>query len=448
MSRKRRWAWCVLAGALLVHAGLLWIYHVPSAKMPWGDEAHFLNIAEARIEGSPRPIHPFYSRYYPRWVATWLAIGGGSILPLQLAQTALLILCAFLLRDITLAAGGNDTAATAAAFLMIGYPPLVAYAHYVWPEILHMALLLIAVWVLVMRKRHGAWLVLLGVSLGLALATKYFLWPFLPVLLLPLALEAPRRRGLARAGLTLLIALVIVAPALGSNARRFGVSGVLDSATFNLWVGLNDVARRNFENDVIFDELLRYDDGPPDHSQRRAELAARTKTLVRERGLLRVLAAQAGRQYFRLLDKDSFLTDQLPGGVLAERGVGYADPPAWLSGTLRALSYGLYALVLVGAVAGLTYRCLRKGTASRLVEAFLAYNALLFLVVHVKTRYRIQLLPFLFLLAAIGAVSIVSQLRNRSAADPPARHDRWMLIGTTLSAALLLFLAFGGSAFR
>ena len=107
MSRKRGWAWCALAGALLVHVSLLWIYHVPAAKIPWGDETHFLHIAEARIEGSPRPIHPFFSRYYPRWVATWLAMGGGSILPLQLAQTALLILCAFLLRDITLAAGGT-----------------------------------------------------------------------------------------------------------------------------------------------------------------------------------------------------------------------------------------------------------------------------------------------------------------------------------------------------
>jgi hypothetical protein len=219
-----------------------------------------------------------------------------------------------------------------------------------------------------------------------------------------------------------------------ANARR-GDPLLADSSRFNLWVGLNDRSRKDLVGEVVGREYNRYLKSGETAAQRRAVLEDKIRRLVRERGILALAGAQLGRQYFRLLDKDSFLTDQLPGGAIARLGYGYRDPPRAAAVLLRAWSYALYAAVLAAAALGVAARP-PTGAWARVLLAFLAYNTAVFLLLHVKTRYRIAFLPVLYLQAGAFAAWWVSRPSSRM--PSPAA---WAAAGA--AALLLLFLAFG-----
>jgi hypothetical protein len=162
---------------------------------------------------------------------------------------------------------------------------------------------------------------------------------------------------------------------------------------------------------------------------------AAKKPFTRAVGVVRVLADQLGRQYFRFFDKDSFLTGQLPGGAIYRMGSGYREPPGAVSWLVRVLSYGAYAALLVGAVFGLALLGMRSRPWIGIVWSFLAYNLLLVLFLHVKTRYRVQLLPFAFFLSAYT-------LSNLTALPGAARVSNRALGSAAAGALVLLFLAF------
>ena len=69
---------------------------------------------------------------------------------------------------------------------------------------------------------------------------------------------------------------------------------------------------------------------------------------------------------------------------------------------------------------------------------FLAYNAAVFLLLHVKSRYRIAFLPILHMYAG----AFLSWWAGRRAANASPSRAAWALAGA--AAALALFLAFGG----
>lgn len=436
----------VLAAILLlivaVHGGLLWIYHEPAPKRLWGDQERYLRQATELREGAQVDNDPLWPTLYPRFVCGVLAVTGGSILALQLIQTLLLLLTSLLLHDLARRAGAPAGAALAAALLMLLYPPLAAFAHYLWPEVLHLALAACAVSILVRHPTSWPWLVLFGIVVGLALLTKYLLWPFVPLMLVPILLARDRRGGAWRAVMVLIVIGLTVAPTLVTARARNGVTGVVASARFNLWVGLNERSRQTFVDPIVDREYDRWKRSEASCSERAERLSRETRKLLRERGLRSVLLAQLGRQYFRLLDKDSFLTDQLPGGVLAHREVGYRQTPRWLAAGLRGLSYTLYTAMLIAAPLGLVLYRPRRSRWLWLVAAFLVYSGLLFLLVHVKTRYRVQLLPLLCLFAGMGFHGLAAWRAGGAFAKQGHRLGAW--IAALILAGMLLIFAFLG----
>ena len=109
--------------------------------------------------------------------------------------------------------------------------------------------------------------------------------------------------------------------------------------------------------------------------------------------------------------------------------------------TLRALSYGLYALTLVGAAVGLAVVPLRDRRWLQVALAFVVFNLGLFLFLHVKSRYRIQFLPVLFVYAGCAVAWLAARLGWAPLEEGWRRNVpvwAWGLAG------LLLFLAFGG----
>jgi hypothetical protein len=235
--------------------------------------------------------------------------------------------------------------------------------------------------------------------------------------------------------------LLTVAPTVLSNAERHGRWLISDSALFNVWVGISDVSRRNFVDEVVGREFNIFVESADSPAERNRILAGKLRGRLRERGWAELLGSQLARQYFRLFDKDSFFTDQLVGGAIEARGSGYASQASGIAAVLRGVCYGSYALMLAAAPFGLVLCPRAKRRRLWILLLFLAYNLGLFLLVHVKSRYRIQFLPVLLLLAGC-AVQFFPWPASPGGADAPLQ--RGPLIAAAGVSALLLGLAFAG----
>ncbi|MBZ0111687.1 MAG: hypothetical protein K8J08_04430 [Thermoanaerobaculia bacterium] len=423
--------------AVICLYALLWsIEYRPEPRGLWGDELRYWEEAtdtepESEIETPPNLLWPpLYSQF-----VRWTSIEGRSLGAVQGVQALLLLVIAFFSRSLWSAWDGRARGGWILFFLILLYPELTAFSFYLWPEILHLAMLLVIAWILTKHRDSNLWLTALGGLLGLALLTKSLLLPFIPVLLLPLLLDGSRRRRATRVVVVLATMSILVGPVILENGREQGAYVIADSSRFNLWVGLNEYSRRNFDGSDTFEKYLQYQASGDTFSQRNAAASSWTLQLVRERGPLSILASQFNRQYFRLFDRVSFLGDMLPGGAISRHGRGYVAPPPWQARFLRRWSYLLYAAILVLSMLGLTVTPWKDRPWLKMTLLFVLYNLGIFLLLHVKTRYRIQFLPILMLWSVLGVEWILDRQRQM----PPVGH--WIAGGAI--ASLLLVFAFG-----
>jgi|CXWL01.1.fsa_nt_gi 4-amino-4-deoxy-L-arabinose transferase-like glycosyltransferase len=431
--------------AVAVHGSLFRLERHPGPRRLWGDEQLYVDAAREIAAGRAPELALLWPPLYPRLLSPLLTLERGHLV-VEVLQTLLLVVAALALGGLGCRLFSARAGALAAGFLLV-YPPLVAYAHYLWPEIVHLALFLVAVWILVARssgsagtlaRAEVAWLAASGLLLGLALLTKSILGPFLPCLLLPLAtsrgVDDSWRCRLARPAIVLAAVLATVTPTLADHWQRYRELSIANSGPFNLAVGLADVSPRNLEGEIVGDAYRSYLAGADTPRGRNERLWTEIRERVERQGSLATLRAQLGRQYFRLLDRRSFLDDMLPGGAIAARGYGYVAAPSWLAAALSGLGHALYGALLLAATAGVA-SLVRPGPWVRVLLAFLAYNLLLFLGLHVMTRYRIQLEPILALLAA-QAVVTAPQLRAR------LRRRPGFALALATAAILVLGLGF------
>jgi hypothetical protein len=451
----------VLIAAAFLHATLGWIELRPAARGLNGDEVTYLERAEA-LRGGPAPADVLlWPPLYPRFLAAagWLL--GSPVRGAQAVQLVLLLAAAALLAGVARRLGLRPATSVACGGFLLVYPPVAAFAWYLWPEVVHLVLFLAVLWLLVARGDSLRWMLAAGALLGLALLTKSLLLPFWPLLFLPLFLDdreesspaTGRRRRLLRTAVAVAVAAAVlavtVAPTLAANHRRTGRWLLAGSGTFNLWVGLNDRSRKSLEDPVVWPAYQEYLASADSWVERQEVLHREIRELVAERGVPGLLADQLSRQYFRLFDKDSYLTEQLPGGALAVGPRGYRDPPPPVAAALRAASYLPYALLLVLAAAGVALGTKSLPSAASpprrrwwwLLLAFVGYNLALFLLLHVKSRYRVQLLPALLLFAGLGWDTLAGAVSGTVRPLPRGR----VALAAALAVALL-FLAFGGAA--
>jgi hypothetical protein len=273
--------------------------------------------------------------------------------------------------------------------------------------------------------------------LALCLQTKALLLPLLPVLAIGLLISWPTDRRLL-AGICLgLSVLAGVGPTLVARHRDLDRVMLADSGWFNAWVGLNEVSRTEFQDPVLVEEYSRYRQSARSSSRRAAVAREKIADLLRQRGLAETVRRQLCRQYFRLFHHESFLTHQLPGGVVHARGGGYRSTAALPAGLLRGVSFGAWAALLAMAAFGLASFPWSQRPVGWWVVGFLGLQCALFLVLHVKTRYRVQMLPALIFFAVYAA----GWWRARWGEPTDARRPGRWAAGSAL-AALLLYLAF------
>jgi hypothetical protein len=76
----------------------------------------------------------------------------------------------------------------------------------------------------------------------------------------------------------------------------------------------------------------------------------------------------------------------------------------------------------------------------RILLYFILYNLFIFLWLHVKSRYRVQLLPVFFIYSGCAVGWVLSRFRG----DDVKLPTKLQYLAAGSAAALMLFLAFAG----
>jgi 4-amino-4-deoxy-L-arabinose transferase-like glycosyltransferase len=449
-SRRRRVLaalFVVLFGAL---QGLLWFaYYGHGAKALIGDEQVYQNTALSIPGGGPWMPSSIWPPLQPLFMATIYAVFGPHLLAVQIAQTLLFVACAALLRDLWRRLGAGVAAANAAAALWLLNPAAAGYAQWLWPEVPH-AFLMLAALCLLVRAPSSLRTGLAGLCTGLAMLAKSLLSVFWPLLLI---VFVQRTRPYVRVRVAAVFVLGLfcaTAPALLQGWRTYGKPMIADSSIYNLMVGLTDTRRSDYVGDMGGATLPAFLASGATPQERNRIYLGKIREEVAERGAASMLIDQLGRQYFRLFSAKTPLVSQLPGPACAGHLSVYDSGPR-LTWTLTAANNTMHALLLALCAFGVACRRwrsvpdTRSGGVLAVVVLFLAYQLALFLLIHVKARFLLPMLPFLCGFAGSFLVALRARL--------PGGHDEPTVSMTPVRlsfgavfAALLLFLAFAGPA--
>ncbi len=301
---------------------------------------------------------------------------------------------------------------------------------------LHLFLFSALLWLLAFRGKSRFWCAVAGVVLGLALLCKSLLMPFIPVLLLAMVLGRRPGPTVTRVGLVLGMTAVTVAPTIIANFERTGTPMIADSAAFNIWVGLNDVGRESFRHDVVWPEYQQWTASADTYADRDRIMRSQIGEFVRDRGWIAVAKNQLSKQYFRLFHAGCYFTDQLPGGAAhVQSAAGYIGTGRRLGGALAAVTIAAILALYVAAATGLMVGGWRDNRWVRTLVVFLAYNLALFFFLHVKTRYRIQMLPVAF----VGVGFLVAWLEAGCRPRPSGAR----VAATAAVVVILIWFALG-----
>jgi len=418
----------ILALAIVALGALLVADTRPSPRPLRGDEVRYQAEAIRVAAGDFPPPDFVWPPLQSALVGGLFALFGPSLVAVKLFQAGLLLATGLVFRRLLLTAGLVPLAADAAAALLLLDPQVASFVFYVWPEVPHLFLLLAGVALLTDPRESRLRPLAGGVLLGLAILAKSLVGPFVPVLLAACAFSSRQVSGRWwRPWTALLGVLLAVVPVAVRNGRMTGTYGIANSGPFNVWVGLNDPSGRRGYDQFVAPAMNEYMWSSPVPAERNRIVREKIAAKLSRDGLLPTLGAQLRKQYVRLLDKESYFTDQLAGGQSTRR----AEAPGRREALLRLWSYGIYGTALL--LAGLGLALPGRGRAWQLPALFLAYNAALFLLLHVKTRYRIAFWPAVLYFAALS-------LDHAARREAPAA--RRLFLGGAV-AALLLWLAFG-----
>ncbi len=429
------------ACAALGVQALLWsASYAFGPRQPVGDENRYLHEAMSVWHGHPPPTDFIWPPLQKWFLAPLVGPLDGRLWLAQIVQTLLLVACALLLRQIWRHLDPRPLAADIAAWLMLASPALMAFGFYLWPEPLHLFLLLSALYLLICHRESPVAAIGAGAAVALALLSKSLLsgfWPVLIVLLLRWPLRQTRWRPVAA---FVVAVLVITGPSLWRGWQATGKPLIADSSTYNLYVGINDTWRSDYIRDRGGEYMRQYLDTGATPRARNAAFARRVEARIAQQGLVATAVQRLQVQYFRLFNAKRTVLSQLPGPACAGYLGAYIVPGHWAE-AVQFLTRAQYLLLLVLAAFGIALW--RRGSAPVwVIVLFFGYQLALFSGLHVKARFLLPMLPFLSGFAASALVSLIAP--TMAGAPSPLSAARWRLVAGALLACLLLFLACAG----
>jgi hypothetical protein len=413
----RRGLLALTLGGLAVR--LLWVALEP-ATFPVADETMWVSWGSQILPSPEVAFSPLRLRFvfHPPLYLYFVGVPSALFGTLEAVKYAQCLAGVLLVPALGLAGRRvfGERAALAAAGMAAFYPELVWFASHFWAETLFTVLLWWAIERLLAADGSfsaGA-AVASGLLWGLATLTRETVLYFLPFAAFWLAWR--RAGGGRRAAMLLCASALVVLPWTVRNWLVFDAFvPVSTSGALNVWQGNTRLSRQQVYEEywAVHGRIAKYE-----HARRRA------------------VEAILDRQPLWILEK---LRDEMPafwaahGQPIAhlERGAygAVARPVARLAVAVVLLPYlALLALFVAGVAV------LPRGRGPLLLLAFLAFYVLLHVVAHGYPRYRLPVMPAVFLVAAHGFTA----WRSRPAID--RRHGL-----AAAATALVLGLSVGPS---
>jgi 4-amino-4-deoxy-L-arabinose transferase-like glycosyltransferase len=379
--------------ALLVRAAFLLL---EPATQPIADERTWTNWAienllSAKVSLSPfRTNMIFYPPLYPYFIALAYAVFG-SLTAVKWVQATVSVLLVPAVGLVGCRTYGTR-AGLLAAGIVVFYPELVWFSVHFWSETLFMVLIWWGMERLLAAEASRRLGVAAGAGLlwGLAILTRETVLYILPFAALWLALDRRASRAPLRGGLFLLVALLTVAPWTYRNWVRFKAFVPVSTAGgLNLFQGNTRLPR-----DEVY--VLR------DSIHGRVEQYRQ----LRRMGIEAILERQPLWLFEKLRDEmPKFWEADSLALIHIRRGAYGSVPPqpqpqVHPSAAIAAAIVVIvpYVLILGSFVAGVA--AIRLDRRRSLLLLFLVFYNALHIVTHGFARYRLPVLPVLFVVAA------------------------------------------------
>jgi 4-amino-4-deoxy-L-arabinose transferase-like glycosyltransferase len=396
--------------SLVLEAILFYLYYFPEQKLLLGDESRYYENAISILNGGNWQPHFFWPPLQSILLAFFFKLFGESLLPFQLFQYLLLVISALMVRDIVFRETGNFQSSQVGFAVMLLFPSWLAYSHFLWPEVIHVFLFVSILWINNYKKQILKWAVLSGVFIALALLAKSLLLLFIPFLLWPSLLDIfNNKKRIFRVQfilIQLVVMLIVLSPFAINSKKNFNSWMISNSSMFNLYVGLNDESRQNFIKPLAGKTFREYMKTADTFSEREAIIKEKVYQQLEEQGVITTFINQISKQYFRLFNHNSFLSDQFQGEIEKGQKNRYSHPlSSNLVQSVLLLDKILYTIVFAIMLYGVIWMW-KSSPLYQQCLLFLLYNLGLFLLLHAKTRFRIPLVPLFAIYAGVLFESI------------------------------------------
>ena len=433
----------LLVALALVHFGFR--AGLPNPRL-WGDENHYLAIASLDVEEGRASLLPGALRFDHRPELAsrvfGLALDESALVDNTIQDTGhafsrlerlqiFLCLLAVALTWMQAKLLGLGRAGAWLAGAVVGLHPWFAFhAHALWPEMLHAVLFGVTLTCVIRHLQRGAlgWLVPAGLAAGYAVLAKGTVLPFLPLLTLFLALVALIRPGrsigkaLGAAAIFASTALLVALPQAFANDADGNGARLSANRWWNLELGLTppvpiDPAELAFQKEHglargderwlgTLQTSRNYFTAAPDPIGRESLARERTLAHVRERGYVGCLLDQIPKLARLVVQPEpafeQAVSPRARWGEPAPLGLGLLVLPGRLA---------WWALLLAAAASFVP--AVRRSPGWAVVGLFVLYMFAALLLVPVKFRFALPLLPALALFAG-AALDLWAGRRSRN----------------------------------
>ena len=392
--------------SVVIECLLFYFYYFPEAKVLMGDEPRYMQTGLSIANGADWHSNPLWPPMQPVLISLFARIFEQPLLPIQIFQYLMLLAAGFIVRDITWRETTHHNAAQWSLAIMLWYPSWLAYSQFLWPEVVHVLLFVVVLWIINYRNHSQVWMILSGILLGLAIVFKSLIILFVPVLFMPLFRGFKKPDfvyfyAVKRLFLCVIFAVLVIAPASFKAHKMTGGWMVSNSSMFNLWYGLKDNKRQHFIDDKGGGLYHQYMRSGEDFKQRNDWVKQQSLDLIKDQGVVKTLVNQLSKQYFRLFDHQTFFSQQFTG----QKSQGYKSSyhrhkNDILVKLVVTYDHFFYAVIVVTTLLGLIIGT-RQSLMSKQLALFTLYTLGLFLLLHAKPRFRIPLLPAMAFFSAI-----------------------------------------------
>ena len=384
MPRTSRLILIVLLG-LAVRLLFLWL---EPATAPVADERTWTNWAVEGLLSERVGLSPLRTNmiFYPPLYPYFIALSYWPFSSLEAVKVAQILLSLLLIPAVGRLAATlfGERASLAAALVVALYPELIWFSVHFWSETLFMVFLWWG-WERVIhadRTGHARSAAAAGLLFGFAILTRETVLFFIPLLAAWMAWRAPRRGGFKRGAVLLFVTLLTVAPWTYRNYLRFGAFVPVSTAGgLNLYQGNARLTRQE-----VYD---RYEAVQGRIEQYRFGLRMGMESILERQPMWAF--EKVAEQMPNFWEADSLALIHIRRGAYGPVGRGAAIATAVVVLAPYIAILGLFVLGLARAPIG-------RYEAALL--AFLFFYMLLHVATHGFARYRLPVMPVLFLFAA------------------------------------------------